>query len=163
MHADEFRFLFAYDRWATGRVLATLDSAPAHLWADDGANDRGLGQILVHQLGAAQRWRTAFQTQGEGEGPRPEDEPLPSIDELRRAWDAEWAEVDAWLVGLSDEFVAIVFDGVPVWQMLLHLLNHGTQHRSEAALILTAEGCSPGELDLIDYAEEVTAGGNAGA
>ena len=155
MHADEFRFLFAYDRWATRQVLSALDRAPSHLWVADGASDRGLGQIFVHQLGAAQRWRTAFQTQGQGEGPRPEDEPLPSIDELRRAWGAEWAEVDAWLAGLSDEFVAIVFDGVPVWQMLVHLLNHGTQHRSEAALILTAEGCSPGELDLIDYAEAV--------
>jgi uncharacterized damage-inducible protein DinB len=50
-----------------------------------------------------------------------------------------------------------VFDGVPVWQMLVHVVNHGTQHRSEAAALLSAEGRSPGELDMINYAEEVKA------
>ena len=39
--------------------------------------------------------------------------------------------------------------------MLAHLVNHGTQHRSEAALLLTQAGRSPGELDLIVYLEEV--------
>jgi uncharacterized damage-inducible protein DinB len=38
--------------------------------------------------------------------------------------------------------------------MLVHVVNHGTQHRAEAAALLTSEGRSPGELDLINYAEE---------
>jgi uncharacterized damage-inducible protein DinB len=38
--------------------------------------------------------------------------------------------------------------------MLVHVVNHGTQHRAEAAALLTDEGRSPGELDLINYAEE---------
>jgi uncharacterized damage-inducible protein DinB len=55
---------------------------------------------------------------------------------------------------VTDGFVNYVFEGVPVWQMLIHVLNHGTQHRAEAAALLTAEGRSPGELDLIDFAQE---------
>ena len=61
--------------------------------------------------------------------------------------------VDAWLPTLTDAFVAYRYDGVPVWQMLVHVVNHGTQHRAEAAALLTSQGRSPGELDLIDYAE----------
>jgi uncharacterized damage-inducible protein DinB len=48
-----------------------------------------------------------------------------------------------------------VHGGVPVWQMLVHVVNHGTQHRAEAAALLTAEGRSLGELDMINYAEEL--------
>jgi uncharacterized damage-inducible protein DinB len=35
-----------------------------------------------------------------------------------------------------------------VWQTIFHVINHGTQHRSEAATILTGYGRSPGELDF---------------
>ncbi|MFL5756555.1 MAG: DinB family protein [Chloroflexota bacterium] len=159
MQADEVRVLFAYDRWATRRVLAVLDGLDPAVWTRTNVVDeRGLGGILVHHLGASQRWRIAFETQGGGESPSPESEPLPTIDELRARWETEWAAVDAWLAGLSDEFPGYVYDGVPVWQMLVHVVNHGTQHRAEAAALLTAEGRSPGELDLINYAEEQAAG-----
>jgi uncharacterized damage-inducible protein DinB len=153
MQPDEIRFLYAYDRWATRKVLAALDGLDPAVWERANVIDeRGLGSILVHQLGAAQRWRHGFQDTGEE--PRPELEPLPTIEELRKRWEREWREVDAWLGTLTAGLVNQVHDGVPVWQMLIHVANHGTQHRSEAAALLTAEGHSPGDLDLIDYAEE---------
>jgi uncharacterized damage-inducible protein DinB len=160
MHAEEIRFLFGYDRWATRQVLGVLDGLDTALWArTDVVGERGLGSILVHHLGASQRWRIGFETQGTGEGPRPELEPLMTIDELRARWETEWAAVDAWLQTLTDGFVAYVYEGVPVWQLLVHVVNHGTQHRAEAAALLTAEGRSPGELDLFDYAEARAADG----
>ena len=36
---------------------------------------------------------------------------------------------------------------------LAHVVNHGTQHRSELARYLTVHGHSPGELDLLDAFE----------
>ena len=165
MQADEIRFLYAYDRWATRRLLAVLDGLDPAAWTrPEVVGDRGLGGILVHHLGASMRWRLAFQAEGgDGESPEPEKEPLPTIDELRERWDAEWAAVDAWLPGLTDGFIRHVDEGVPVWQMLVHVVNHGTQHRAEAAALLTAEGRSPGELDLINYAEEQAASRSTGA
>jgi uncharacterized damage-inducible protein DinB len=155
VEADEIRSLFAYDRWATRRVLAVLDGLDSAEWSRSHVvGDRGLGGILVHHLGASQRWRIGLETQGADEGPEPELEPLPTIDELRERWHAEWVAVDAWLPTLTDGLVQYVHEGVPVWQMLVHVVNHGTQHRAEAAALLTAEGRSPGELDLINYAEE---------
>lgn len=156
MRADDVRWLFAYDRWATRRVLDALDGVGSDLWEHaNGVGDRGLGGILVHHLGASQRWRIGLASRGADEGPSPERDPLPTIDELREHWIVEWDAVDAWLPTLSDEFVAFVFDGVPVWQMLVHVVNHGTQHRAEAGVLLTAAGHSPGELDMINYAEEL--------
>ena len=48
----------------------------------------------------------------------------------------------------------------PLWQLLLHVVNHGTQHRSEAAALLTDLGHSPGNIDLIVYIREQTKPGN---
>ena len=159
MHADEIRDLFAYDRWATRRVLAQLDGLSPDVWTRPSVvGDRSLAEILVHHLGASQRWRIGFASRGTEDGPSPERESMPPAAELVARWSAEWEAVDAWLATVDDTFVGYEFDGVPVWQMLVHVVNHGTQHRAEAAALLTAEGRSPGELDLINWAEERAAG-----
>ncbi len=158
MRADDIRFLLAYDRWATERLLASLDGITDATWsAADAVGDRGLGNILVHHLGASQRWRHGIQR--DGIEPEPELEPLPSIDELRARWVAEWDAVDAWLPSLDDDYLAYVHEGVAIWQMLAHVVNHGTQHRSEAAALLTDAGHGPGDLDKIDFADELATAG----
>jgi uncharacterized damage-inducible protein DinB len=164
MRVDDVRYLFAFDRWATGRILdaierdGRLDEAT---WAAPNMIDeRGLGAIMVHHLGATQRWRNGLAETGET--PRPEKQPLPSPAWLRAAWEAEWTALETWLATIDDTWLARREDGVAFWQMLAHVVNHGTQHRSEAAALLTAVGRSPGDLDMIDYAEAQAASGAGG-
>lgn len=79
MHADDIRWLFAYDRWATRRVLDVLDGVEASVWERSNAvAERGLGSILVHHLDASQRWRVGLESQGSEEGPSLERELLPA-------------------------------------------------------------------------------------
>ena len=40
------------------------------------------------------------------------------------------------------------------WHCLLHVVNHGTHHRSEAAAILTDSSHSPGDLDFTVFLNE---------
>jgi uncharacterized damage-inducible protein DinB len=155
MRPDDIRYLFGYDRWATRRILAVIDGVPEAAWGATGVvGDRGLGAILVHQLGAHQRWRHALAGLP-GRAPRPEREPLPTVAGLAAAWEVEWAALDAWLATIDDAWLAQTHEGVALWQMLAHVVNHGTQHRSEAAALLTAMGRSPRDLDMIFFSEEV--------
>jgi uncharacterized damage-inducible protein DinB len=157
MEPADVRYLFAYDRWATEKVLAQLNGLDPQVWrGGDVVGNRGLGSILVHMLGAHQRWRLAFEESEDA--PEPEEEPLPSPDELVGRWGAELDAMDRFLRDVTPGFLAYVHEGVSGAVMLQHLANHGTQHRSEAAVLLTQAGASPGDLDLIFFAEDVAAG-----
>ena len=149
----EIRDLFAYDRWATERVLRAAEGIDDATWSRAQVIDeRGLGGILVHQLGAYQRWHHGLAE--DGVEARPEREPLLSAAELRSRWEAEWPALETWLATLDDAWLARDDEGVPFAGMLRHVVNHGTQHRSEAAALLTQAGRSPGDLDMIVWLED---------
>ena len=38
-----------------------------------------------------------------------------------------------------------------LWHLLIHVVNHGTEHRSQVAAELTAYGYSPGDLDVVHF------------
>jgi uncharacterized damage-inducible protein DinB len=150
---DDVRDLFAYDRWATERLLGVLPGIEAETWsATNVVDERGLGGILVHQLGAYQRWWHGLADQS-GEF-RPERKPLPTPEALIAAWRAEWPAAAAWLATIDDAWLSRDDEGVRFDRMLQHVVNHGTQHRAEAAAILTQAGRSPGDLDMIVWLED---------
>lgn len=41
-----------------------------------------------------------------------------------------------------------------LWHCFYHLVNHGTQHRAEAAALLTSYDSSPGDLDVTVFLNE---------
>jgi uncharacterized damage-inducible protein DinB len=42
----------------------------------------------------------------------------------------------------------------PLWQLILHVVNHGTHHRGQVSGFLRAMGQTPPSLDLTAYYRE---------
>jgi hypothetical protein len=124
---------------ATRQLLSVLDSLDPAVWTRmDVVGERVLGAILVHHRGASQRWRHA--SQDAGESPEPERESLPMIDQLLHVG-SRVGSCRCLLPTVTDGLVGYVHQVVPIRQMLVHVVNHGTQHRAEAA------GFSPPRAD----------------
>lgn len=152
--------LFAYASWATGRVLEQAGAvSPQHYVADAPVPHGSLHGTLVHMLAAQWIWRSRCQ-QGISPTALPGVADIPDLPSLLPRWQIEDEEMRAYVAGLTDDDLTGVIHytttrGVPseqaLWQILTHVLNHGTQHRSEAAMLLTSYGQSPGDLDYIIY------------
>lgn len=157
--ADYARTLFAYNAWASARLLrAAAGMAPAELDAAPIPACGSLRAVFAHTIGAEEIWRRRW----EGESPTglPDPAEFPTIEAITARWEDEQRRWQAHLAHLADETLlgALSYTSLsgvpfhnPLWQILAHLANHGTQHRSELAAMLTALGRSPGDLDLIVY------------
>jgi uncharacterized damage-inducible protein DinB len=113
----------------------------------------------VHILSAEWIWRLRCQ-QGVSPPTLLNEADFPTLESLRRLWRAEEDAMRAFLAGLRDEDLAGVVRytttrGVShenmLWHLLVHVVNHGTQFRAEAGVLLSEYGQSPGDLDLIAF------------
>jgi uncharacterized damage-inducible protein DinB len=93
----------------------------------------------------------------------PVETDFPTPQSLCDAWVADEQQMRSFLETLTDEFLQSTLEykntkGVPfknvAWNILAHVVNHATQHRAEAAAMLTDFGHSPGDVDMIFYFRE---------
>ncbi len=164
MLADAMRTFYDYNRWATERIFDTAAGLDEEqLDAPGIAGQRSIRATLLHLIEVHKGWLSWW------DGSLPPEEAYAIVLDLadyttlpaaRSAWDAVHKQTRAFIDGLSDEDMGRGYTfappGVPswttpLWQMMLHVANHGTQHRSEIAAMLTAFDHSPGDLDIVYY------------
>ena len=117
---------------------------------------------LVHILDAECGWRVLLQ-RGK-ETPALDVKDFPTLASLDDRWRYEEGHMRQYLASLTDESLMDVVrytnpQGIHRerirWHGLYHVVNHGTQHRSEAAAMLTDYGQSPGDMDFSLYLIEI--------
>ena len=157
MDTQDILTLYRYNQWANAKILSSAAQVTQEQFlADASFPHGGLRGTLVHALFAEWIWRQRW----EGTSPTVRFAPadFPTVESLQARWAVEEKQLMEFVDELTDERLNSTFaytntSGKPftkvLWQAMAHVVNHGTQHRTEAAALLTEFGHSPGDIDLI--------------
>ncbi len=162
MNVQDIQFVYEYNYWANGRILAASEKVTEEQFlAPASFPFGGLRGTFIHILDAEYGWRAFFETNTFGEDLKPDD--FPTLRSIEDRWRTEEVSMRAYLKRLKDDDLAghkqyttdtgELRDRI-LWHCLYHVVNHGTQHRSEAAALLTDFGNSPGNLDFTVFLNE---------
>ncbi len=163
MNKQDIQLLYKYNSWANARILnAAANVTQEQFLAPASFPHGGLRGTLTHALMAEWIWRNRW------EGVSPtffiEPEEFPTFDSLRARWLEEEKALNVFVKNLTDERLNAPFQYKTtrgeareniLWHVMAHVVNHGTQHRSEAAAMLTELGFSPGDIDLVVFLREM--------
>lgn len=151
-----------YTVWASRRMLdAAAALAPDELTRDFGTGDGSVLGTLLHVYGGDLIWIERMY--GTSLTKRPYDEHA-SLAVLEAEWPHVWDRWKEYVDGLTEQAAEadvayLSFKGeafkTPVWQIILHVVNHGTHHRGQAAGFLRSMGKTPPVLDLTAYYRSV--------
>lgn len=177
MKVDEIKLLYEYNDWLDARILAACARVSAEQYAaasSIGTGHGGLRATMVHLLDSM--WQDRITLQGFYKDPLADEAAYDATElhedafltfaDLQARWATEQREMWVYLDTLTEErlngTMRYVIPGVVrervVWQFLMASLFHNMQHRSEAAVLLTAYGQSPGELELTLFLNERASG-----
>jgi uncharacterized damage-inducible protein DinB len=150
--------LYEYGAWANERLLGLAekltDEQFRRRWSQGYLS---IHESFVHALGADWRWFHRWR----GAPPPPPfvAADWPTVEAIRAKWAELIPQRAAYVAGLGDDDLHGTIQFATAertyeltrWQGLLHCANHGTQHRSEIAAMLTDAGHSPGDLDYLFF------------
>ena len=157
MNKSDIDLLIDYNYWANARILNAAGPLTLEQYtAPAGLSHGSIRGMLVHTLSAESIWLARWQ--GVSPTAMLAEGDFPDLAALKARWAAEERAMRAYIAGLSDADLQQTvhykdrkgnpFQN-PLWQLAAHLVNHGTQSRSEVAVALTSFNCSPGDIDLI--------------
>ena len=160
--ADMLRLHLAYSAWASGLLLDAASLLTTdELTRDFNTADRNVVGTLAHIFAGDRAWLGRFEGTPRKTLLDPEDRQLAT---LQREWPILQDRWKKWAESLTDEGalapVAYVdFRGnpweQPVWQIVLHVVNHGTHHRGQVSGFLRSMGHTPPAVDLHIYHRSV--------
>jgi uncharacterized damage-inducible protein DinB len=155
---DTLRLHLNYSAWASQRLMdSAAKLSQDELTRDFQTADKTVLDTLVHVYAADRIWLARVLGEPRATFIDPEDRDLTT---LQTEWPALQERWKLWLRDFHDDDALRVFDykdlkgrlySQPLWQILLHVVNHGTHHRGQVSGFLRAMGHPPPPLDLIAY------------
>lgn len=153
MTPDDFRRLYDY-HFALNHRLWERGIAPLSAEQFRRPLAYSVGSVrnqVVHMLNIEDRWFCGLRGL-----------PVPGIlnpvhfgtaAKVRARWDAVESDMRAYLVGLTDEDMRrLITEEMAGWEVLWHVLNHGTDHRAQTLAMLNQLGMATFPQDYALYA-----------
>jgi uncharacterized damage-inducible protein DinB len=159
MNVAELIDLYEYNRWAHERTLeAAIELTTEQYERTVGGSFPSLRATLQHMLGAEVIWLSRWE--GHSLGDSPDFSSLGEVTSLQRLWGSFWHRQFSFLGSLADDEltrpIAIrTRSGIetvqPLCETMLHVVNHSTYHRGQAAGQIRQVDGTPNTTDYFIY------------
>jgi uncharacterized damage-inducible protein DinB len=161
MNADAFRHFYNYHFAENRKIWEHVASLTFEQFTQKVDYSRGsVREQLVHLLDAEDMWFSELRGVEPSE-PLPETVEADDRDAIRAHWDKVEGNIRAYLANLEDDFLFTkpITDpeedkNLIVWQVLLHVANHATDHRAQLLRVLHDLGIETKSQDYIFYVYE---------
>jgi uncharacterized damage-inducible protein DinB len=159
--ADLLRTHLDYTAWASTRVVhAASELTSGELMHDFKTADKSVLGTLVHVFAVDRLWLARIEGEPHGAFVTEADRKLSVI---QNDWPALHERWKKWAAGITEESALsnIAYTDMkgnkwsqPLWELVLHVVNHGTHHRGQVSGFLRALGRVPPPIDLVVYYRE---------
>jgi uncharacterized damage-inducible protein DinB len=162
MRTSDAITLFDHLYWTRDRILEAATRLDAEaIRSRETVTNRDLRSTLVHELDVQWSWRERLKGADWNEwGPDAELKAAdyPDVAAIAEHWRTDETAMRAWLAALSEADLDAPpvrdEDRQPLWHYVMHLVDHGIQQFSEAAVLLTRAGHSPGDIGFLEFIEQ---------
>jgi uncharacterized damage-inducible protein DinB len=159
------KMIYAYNSWATGHLISSTEPLTDEEMKAPGCSGNGsIWETMAHLLGTQWGWFSWFDKSKSAQESIalriPADE-IAGAGKLSRKWEEIDRQTNACLSQLSEAEVnenwsASFPNGfsmtLPLWQLLLHVANHGTHTRGQIIATIRRFGYDPGSYEFFRYA-----------
>ena len=159
MNFQDLRTLLDYHYWARDRMFDALDAlTPEQAGRSLGNSFNSIHDTVAHLYAADAIWYARWH----GDSPALlTGAAFPDLAAVRGAWTEHEPKMRAFLEDLGEAGITRMFafkmlsgqpTSAPFWQMLQHVVNHGSYHRGQVTTMLRQLGAQPAKsLDLIAF------------
>jgi uncharacterized damage-inducible protein DinB len=162
MNSDYFRRLYDYNFWAHQRVWAcVLELTDEQFSRPHNYSIGSMHAQLVHTMGAEWLWLERLHGTSHNALPTPAE--FPTRDSIRTQWDKIESDWRTYLNTLNESQLTQKIDyqnlsgkqfSTPLFEILMHVANHGTDQRAQMLALLHHLGANTVEQDVIVYVRE---------
>jgi len=161
MNAEAFRHFYNYHFAENRKILEHVAALTFEQFTQKVDYSRGsIREQLVHLVDVEDVWISELRGVQPSE-PLPETTEVDDRDAIRSLWDVVEQNTRAYLANLQDDqlFSKPITDpeedkNLIIWQVLLHIVNHATDHRAQLLRALHDLGVDTKSQDYIFYVYE---------